>query len=108
MWSGRVDTFVILEMTTPLSVRRCRRFFKLWFNRVVPVLGRLAGDSEAYTYLPNSVRRFPGPNALAAKMVQAGHGRRPLHTLTAGGIIALHVGNGLSRELYRGRFNSRG
>ncbi len=54
---GRV---VVLEITTPqkppLSL-----FFRLWFDRVVPLLGRLAGDPEAYTYLPSSVRRFPGP-----------------------------------------------
>ncbi len=84
---GRV---VILEMTSPqrppLSV-----FFKLWFDRVVPVLGKLAGDSDAYTYLPSSVRRFPGPDALAAKMGRAGL-TEIRYIVTAGGIIALHVG----------------
>ncbi|HTW12102.1 MAG TPA: bifunctional demethylmenaquinone methyltransferase/2-methoxy-6-polyprenyl-1,4-benzoquinol methylase UbiE [Solirubrobacteraceae bacterium] len=81
---------VILEMTAPqrppLSV-----FFKLWFNRAVPLLGRVAGDSDAYTYLPNSVRRFPGPDALAAKLTQAGL-TDVRYIVTAGGIIALHVG----------------
>ncbi len=81
---------VILEMTTPqrapLSV-----FFRLWFDRVVPVLGRAAGDSDAYTYLPNSVRRFPGPEELAAQMAAVGLGD-VRYVLTAGGIIALHVG----------------
>ncbi len=84
---GRV---VILEMTTPqrppLSV-----FFKLWFDRAVPVLGRATGDSDAYTYLPNSVRRFPGPQELAARMAGVGLGDIR-YVLTAGGIIALHVG----------------
>lgn len=81
---------VILEMTTP---RRppLSTFFKLWFDRVVPVIGRLAGDSAAYTYLPNSVRRFPGPEALAARMSAAGL-TDIRYVLTAGGIIALHVG----------------
>ncbi len=46
--------------------RRCRRFLELWFDRIVPALGRLAGDPDAYSYLPNSVRRFPGPEELAA------------------------------------------
>jgi demethylmenaquinone methyltransferase/2-methoxy-6-polyprenyl-1,4-benzoquinol methylase len=81
---------VILEMTTPTHPP-LSSFFKLWFDRVVPVLGRLAGDSAAYTYLPNSVRRFPGPDALAAKMSAAGMSEIR-YILTAGGIIALHVG----------------
>jgi demethylmenaquinone methyltransferase/2-methoxy-6-polyprenyl-1,4-benzoquinol methylase len=84
---GRV---VILEITTP---RRppLSWFFALWFDRIVPALGRLAGDSAAYSYLPSSVRRFPGPDELAAIMDRCGlHDIRYL--LTAGGIIALHVG----------------
>jgi demethylmenaquinone methyltransferase / 2-methoxy-6-polyprenyl-1,4-benzoquinol methylase len=81
---------VILEITTPhrppLST-----FFRLWFDRVVPVLGRLSGNSQAYSYLPNSVRRFPGPEELAGVMSRSGlTGVR--YVLTAGGIIALHVG----------------
>jgi demethylmenaquinone methyltransferase / 2-methoxy-6-polyprenyl-1,4-benzoquinol methylase len=57
----------------------------------VPALGRIAGDSQAYSYLPNSVRRFPGPEDLAATMAVCGLvGIR--YVLTAGGIIAIHVG----------------
>jgi demethylmenaquinone methyltransferase / 2-methoxy-6-polyprenyl-1,4-benzoquinol methylase len=84
---GRV---VVLEMTTP---RRppLSTFFSVWFDRVIPVLGRIAGDPDAYAYLPSSVKRFPGPEALAARMEAAG--LRDLRwILTAGGIIALHVG----------------
>jgi demethylmenaquinone methyltransferase/2-methoxy-6-polyprenyl-1,4-benzoquinol methylase len=81
---------VILEMTTPTR-RPLSSFFKLWFDRIVPVLGRFAGDPAAYAYLPNSVRRFPGPDALAARMTDAGLGEIR-YVLTAGGIIALHVG----------------
>jgi demethylmenaquinone methyltransferase/2-methoxy-6-polyprenyl-1,4-benzoquinol methylase len=81
---------VILEMTTPqrppLSV-----FFRLWFDRIIPVLGRLAGDPEAYSYLPSSVRRFPSPGELAARMAASGLGEIR-YIVTAGGIIALHVG----------------
>jgi demethylmenaquinone methyltransferase / 2-methoxy-6-polyprenyl-1,4-benzoquinol methylase len=84
---GRV---VVLEITTPqkppLSL-----FFRLWFDRVVPALGRVAGDPDAYTYLPSSVRRFPGPHALAAEMVAAGL-EDVRWLLTAGGIIAVHGG----------------
>jgi demethylmenaquinone methyltransferase / 2-methoxy-6-polyprenyl-1,4-benzoquinol methylase len=81
---------VILELTTP---RRppLSTFFRLWFDRVVPALGQLAGDAQAYSYLPSSVRRFPGPEELAAVMSRSGlTGIR--YVLTAGGIIALHVG----------------
>ncbi len=84
---GRV---VILEMTTPTKPP-LSTFYSAWFDRVVPLLGKVAGDSEAYTYLPNSVKRFPGPHELAARMEAAGLGRIR-YVLTAGGIIALHVG----------------
>jgi len=84
---GRV---VVLEITTPQKPP-LSWFFGLWFDRVVPVLGRMAGDSEAYTYLPSSVRRFPGPQALGAEL--AGAGLVDVGwVLTAGGIIALHHG----------------
>jgi demethylmenaquinone methyltransferase / 2-methoxy-6-polyprenyl-1,4-benzoquinol methylase len=80
---GRV---VVLEITTPTKPP-LSTFFRLWFDRVVPLLGR----DEAYTYLPNSVKRFPGPEALAGEMHAAGL-RDIRWILTAGGIIALHVG----------------
>jgi demethylmenaquinone methyltransferase / 2-methoxy-6-polyprenyl-1,4-benzoquinol methylase len=84
---GRV---VVLEITTPRKPP-LSSFFRLWFDRVVPLLGRLAGDPDAYSYLPSSVRRFPGPSGLAAKLVEAGLAD-VRWLLTAGGIIALHVG----------------
>jgi len=84
---GRV---VVLEITTPQNPP-LSWFFEVWFDRVVPVLGRLAGDPDAYDYLPNSVRRFPGPEGLAAHMAAAGL-RDVRWLLTAGGIIALHSG----------------
>jgi demethylmenaquinone methyltransferase/2-methoxy-6-polyprenyl-1,4-benzoquinol methylase len=83
---GRV---VVLEITTP---RRppLSTFFDVWFDRVVPVCGRLV-DSQAYSYLPSSVKRFPGPEELATVMWRSGL-REIRYVLTAGGIIALHVG----------------
>ena len=63
----------------------------MWFDHVVPALGNLAGDSDAYTYLPSSVRRFPGPRELAADLVAAGL-VDVRWILTAGGIIAIHSG----------------
>jgi demethylmenaquinone methyltransferase / 2-methoxy-6-polyprenyl-1,4-benzoquinol methylase len=84
---GRV---VVLEITTPTRPP-LSTFFSLWFDRVVPVLGRVAGESEAYTYLPSSVKRFPDPRELGGLMVAAGM-RDVRWILTAGGIIALHSG----------------
>jgi demethylmenaquinone methyltransferase/2-methoxy-6-polyprenyl-1,4-benzoquinol methylase len=83
---GRV---VVLEITTPTRPP-LSTFYRLWFDRVVPLIGRLAGDPEAYSYLPSSVKRFPGPHELAARMDRCGLDVR--YVLTAGGIIALHVG----------------
>jgi demethylmenaquinone methyltransferase / 2-methoxy-6-polyprenyl-1,4-benzoquinol methylase len=83
---GRV---VVLEITTPTRPP-LSSFYRLWFDRVVPLIGRVAGDPEAYSYLPNSVKRFPGPHELAARMDACGLDVR--YVLTAGGIIALHAG----------------
>jgi demethylmenaquinone methyltransferase/2-methoxy-6-polyprenyl-1,4-benzoquinol methylase len=102
---------VVLEFTTPtrppLSL-----FYRLWFDRAVPLLGALVGTvaaaharvrpareatapevgiADAYSYLPNSVKRFPGPAVLADELRRAGVGEvRCL--LTAGGIVAIHAG----------------
>ncbi len=84
---GRV---VVLEITTPQRLP-LSTFFELWFDRVVPLLGRVAGDAQAYRYLPSSVRRFPGPRALAAAMWRSGL-EEVRYILTGGGIVALHVG----------------
>ena len=81
---------VVLEITTPQRPP-LSWFFRLWFDQLVPALGRLAGDSDAYEYLPSSVRRFPGPRALAAQLVDAGL-IEVRWLLTAGGIIAIHAG----------------
>jgi len=84
---GRV---VVLEITTPQKPP-LSWFFRVWFDRVVPALGRVAGDPDAYSYLPSSVRRFPGPPELGAAMAEAGLGE-VRWLLTAGGIIAIHSG----------------
>ena len=101
---GRV---VVLEITTPTRAP-LSLFYRLWFDRVVPVLGRTAGAllalpsrlrptssqgtiADAYTYLPNSVKRFPAPAALAAEMQRAGL-CEIRYLLTAGGIVAIHAG----------------
>ena len=81
---GRV---VVLEITTPTRPP-LSTFYEAWFDRLVPLLGRF---DEAYTYLPASVKRFPGPHELAAKLEAAGL-EEIRYVLTAGGIIAIHVG----------------
>ena len=85
--AGRV---VVLEITTPQKPP-LSWFFRVWFDRMVPALGRVAGDPDAYSYLPSSVRRFPGPRVLGAALAEAGL-VEVRWVLTAGGIIAIHSG----------------
>lgn len=80
----------ILEITQPTRPP-LSTFYSLWFDRVVPVLGRLTSDPDAYSYLPESVRSFPRPSELAARMEAAGL-ERIRWTILAGGIIAIHSG----------------
>jgi demethylmenaquinone methyltransferase / 2-methoxy-6-polyprenyl-1,4-benzoquinol methylase len=89
---GRV---VVLEITTPQKPP-LSTFFSLWFDRIVPLLGKLAAEPEAYTYLPSSVKRFPGPEALGAQLAATGL-VDVRWILTAGGIIALHSGTRTSQ-----------
>jgi demethylmenaquinone methyltransferase/2-methoxy-6-polyprenyl-1,4-benzoquinol methylase len=101
---GRI---MVLEFTTPTRPP-LSWFYRLWFDRLVPLLGRAAGGvsalaaglrgsapdgtiAAAYTYLPESVKRFPGPRALAAEMERAGL-EEIRWVLTAGGIVAIHSG----------------
>jgi len=79
---------VVLEITQPTRPP-LSTFFALWFDRLVPLIGRLAGDSDAYSYLPESVKRFPPPRGLAEVMDRAGLGGIRW-TVLAGGIIAIH------------------
>jgi demethylmenaquinone methyltransferase/2-methoxy-6-polyprenyl-1,4-benzoquinol methylase len=106
---GRV---VVLEITAPLKPP-LSIFYALWFDRVVPLIGRVAqavaralarlrgpsagaaaGDvtlADAYTYLPSSVKRFPSPAELAAELQRAGLDELT-YVLLAGGIVAIHAG----------------
>jgi demethylmenaquinone methyltransferase / 2-methoxy-6-polyprenyl-1,4-benzoquinol methylase len=80
----------ILEITEPRGL--LRPFYRLWFYGIVPLLvGRVLRGGSAYTYLPASVRRFPGPEDLAALLERAGFGEVGFRLL-AGGIVALHTG----------------
>jgi len=79
----------ILEITRPKGV--LRPFYKLWFDVLIPVVGKLLPGGVAYSYLPASVRRFPGPDDLANALQGAGFADVS-YRLLAGGIVSLHVG----------------
>jgi demethylmenaquinone methyltransferase / 2-methoxy-6-polyprenyl-1,4-benzoquinol methylase len=83
---GRVG---VLEITQPRGL--LAPFYRVWFDRVVPLLGKLLKGGAAYSYLPASVRRFPGPDELAVLMRDAGFDTVSYRTF-AGGIVALHTG----------------
>lgn len=79
----------ILEITRPRGLSR--PFFRLWFEVLVPLAGRLLPGGRAYTYLPASVRRFPEPEDLSRLLEQAGFEEVAFRRL-GGGIVALHRG----------------
>ncbi|MGH2833189.1 MAG: ubiquinone/menaquinone biosynthesis methyltransferase [Solirubrobacteraceae bacterium] len=84
---GRV---VILDFATPQRAP-LSSFFALWFDRVVPILGHLVKARDAYSYLANSVRRYPDPHQIAALMERCGvHNIR--YVVIGGGIVTLHTG----------------
>ena len=80
----------VLEITQPRGA--LRPFYRLWFDRIVPLLGRVLPGGSAYTYLPASVRRFPGPDELVSMLEAAGFGDVRYRTFAAG-IVALHTGD---------------
>jgi demethylmenaquinone methyltransferase/2-methoxy-6-polyprenyl-1,4-benzoquinol methylase len=83
---GRV---VCLEIARPRS--RPARFLQVWFDRIVPLLGRVAGQGAAYRYLVRSVQGYPGPDGIAQIMREAGLVNVTWYGMS-GGIVTLHVG----------------
>ena len=79
----------ILEITRPRGL--LRPFYKLWFDGLIPLAGKLLPGGSAYTYLPASVRRFPEAKDFAGLMQSAGF-EQVGYRLFAGGIVALHTG----------------
>lgn len=79
----------VLEITRPRGA--LRPFFKLWFDVLIPLAGKLLPGGVAFSYLPASVRRFPGPNELTDALRRAGF-EDVSYRLLAGGIVSLHVG----------------
>lgn len=83
--------FVILEFSTPRSAM-VRAGYHAYFHHVLPAIGGLiSGHRTAYKYLPESVKRFPIEEALAARMTQAGYTHVHWEKLTFG-VAAIHVG----------------
>jgi demethylmenaquinone methyltransferase / 2-methoxy-6-polyprenyl-1,4-benzoquinol methylase len=78
----------ILEITRPRGL--LSPFYRLWFDGVIPLLGKLLPGGSAYSYLPASVRRFPGPDDLSSVIASAGFAVVSYRTF-AGGIVALHT-----------------
>ncbi len=78
----------VLEITRPRGL--LRPFFRLWFDVLVPVAGKVLPGGKAYTYLPASVRRFPGPEDLARLFASAGF-ENVRYRLLGGGSVALHT-----------------
>ena len=79
----------ILEITRPRGL--LVPFYRFWFDGVIPLAGKVLPGGSAYSYLPASVRRFPGPEGLAKLLDEAGFAELRWR-LFAGGIVALHTG----------------
>jgi demethylmenaquinone methyltransferase/2-methoxy-6-polyprenyl-1,4-benzoquinol methylase len=79
----------VLEITRPQGF--LEPFYNVWFDRIVPALGKVLPGGSAYTYLPASVKRFPGPDDLARLLRETGFDE-VRYRLFAGGIVALHTG----------------
>lgn len=79
----------VLDVTRPRGL--LAPFYKVWFDALIPAVGKLLPGGVAFTYLPASVRRFPEPRELARLMEEAGF-EHIRWRLLAGGIVALHSG----------------
>ena len=81
----------ILEFSQPPNAL-FGAFYNLYSRRILPWIGgAISGSRDAYTYLPESVRKFPAAPELAAMMRRAGYVDVSFEYLT-GGIVALHIG----------------
>ncbi len=79
----------VLELSRPRGL--LAPFYRLWFDLIVPLAGKLLPGGSAYTYLPASVRRFQTSEELAGRIARAGF-EQIGYRLFAGGIVALHTG----------------
>lgn len=83
----------ILEFSQPTN-RAFAALYGFFSTRVLPAIGGIiSGSREAYTYLPESIRKFPGAESLAEQMREAGFTKVEFERMT-GGAVALHLGRG--------------
>ena len=81
----------VLEFSKPPNAL-FNALFGFYFLRVLPLLGGIiSGSKSAYSYLPNSVQRFPDQQELSRLMNEVGFSQVTYENLT-GGIAALHLG----------------
>jgi demethylmenaquinone methyltransferase/2-methoxy-6-polyprenyl-1,4-benzoquinol methylase len=85
----RDGRLAILEITRPRGL--LAPFYRVWFDGIIPLAGRVLPGGSAYAYLPASVRRFPAPEGLATLLGEAGFDEIRWR-LFAGGIVAMHTG----------------
>jgi demethylmenaquinone methyltransferase/2-methoxy-6-polyprenyl-1,4-benzoquinol methylase len=83
---GRLGVLEVVRPKGALSL-----FYRVWFDRVIPLAGKVLPGGAAFTYLPASVRRFPGPEELKRELETAGFGPAA-YRLLGGGIVVLVVG----------------
>lgn len=84
-------TIAILEFTEPAD-NILGNLYRWYFRRVLPRIGAfLSGDSQAYSYLPNSVSRFFRPPELAALLSSVGYDSVAFRRWTLGA-VAFHTG----------------
>ncbi len=85
-------TLAILEFSTPPNALLARAY-DFYSRAILPTIGgMISGSKDAYTYLPESVRKFPDAEGLAGYMREAGFVSVRFERMTAG-IVALHLGD---------------
>jgi demethylmenaquinone methyltransferase / 2-methoxy-6-polyprenyl-1,4-benzoquinol methylase len=82
---GRLAILELVRPRGPLAL-----FYRVWFDGLIPLAGRFLRGGSAYSYLPASVRRFPGPTELTRKLEEVGFGE-VAHRLLGGSIVVLIV-----------------
>ena len=84
-------TLAMLEFSTPPN-RVLARLYDFYSRAILPHIGGwISGSKDAYTYLPESVRKFPNAPGLAEQMRAAGFANVRFERMTAG-VVALHIG----------------
>ena len=84
--------FVILEISQPQK-GPLSYFYKAWFDGLVPFIGKFAGEDSAYTYLPNSVKRFAAPKRAGGCAARRRHDRRRAGSRSPAGSSPIHHGD---------------